>query len=89
MTVPALRELANVTEHDKNGDSLRGSGGWCTVVRTGLCTGEGNKEDGDDWNLSHICPHLIRSASPRPRPWRTRATVKCLMDRISPALTLI
>lgn len=24
MTVPALRELANVTEHDKNGDSLRG-----------------------------------------------------------------
>ena len=87
MTVPALRELANVTEHDKNGDSLWGSGGWCPGVRTALSTGEGNKEDGDDWNHSHSCPHLIRSASP-PVAYLGHSYVSDGQDFPSPDLNL-
>ena len=84
MTVPALQELADVTEHDGYGNRLWGSGGWCTVVeRTTLCTGEGSKQGGDDWDHLHSIMSTFN--------WKCKppAVVECLMERISVALTLI
>lgn len=53
------------------------------VERTTLCTGEGSKQGGDDWDHLHSIMSTFN--------WKCKppAVVECLMERISVALTLI